>query len=67
MKVDAQILPSNLFTHYISSAFDIPEAGFKHVYTIELHKCKYNAEVAALLEKYERAVHKREKIDENFA
>ena len=57
----------NYFLNYIKPLFPFDSTkNPKHVYTIELHRCKYTEELKDLSLKYEKAVHKKER-DAKFA
>ena len=55
----------NYFLNYIKPLipFDNTKKP-KHVYTIELHRCKYTEELKVLSLKYEKAVHKKDRDDQ---
>ena len=62
---ESEILPNNnpnYFLNYISPLipFDTTKKP-KHVYTIELHRCKYTEELKDLSLKYEKSVHKKDR------
>ena len=52
----------NYFLNYIKPLFPFDATKKpKHVYTIELHRCKYTEELKDLSLKYEKAVHKKDR------